>query len=125
VATPAAMAILSRMPRVRSPLLRPAARCLGLVRLRSKVDSAKTNLYSLNASAADPLATASQAQSQAGAIVSLQSYPTLNDVFAGALAPFATAARTYAQRRPEGIDQPAVAGGNSSNRGSAIFSNSM
>jgi hypothetical protein len=49
--------------------------------LRSKVDSAKSNLYSLNASAADPLATASQAQSQAGAIVSPQSYPTLTDVF--------------------------------------------
>jgi hypothetical protein len=93
--------------------------------LRSKIDSAKTNLYSVNASAADPLTSASRAQSEAGAIVSPQSYPTLTDVCAGALAPFATAARTYAQRRLEGTDQPTVAGSNNSSRGRAIFSNSM
>jgi hypothetical protein len=64
--------------------------------LKSNVDTAKTNLYSMNASAADPTAAASQAQAQAGAIVSPQSYPTLTDVFAGALAPFAAAAKSNA-----------------------------
>jgi hypothetical protein len=92
--------------------------------LRSKVDSTKSNLYSLNASAADPLTSASRAQSEAGAIVSPQSYPTLTDVFAGALAPFATGVRTNAQSQ-----NPVFGGGNqggqgnNNNRGSAIFSN--
>lgn len=64
---------------------------------KGHVDQTKSSLYAQNASAADPLTAASEAQSQAGALVSPQSYPTLTDVFAGALAPFATGVKTNSQ----------------------------
>lgn len=87
--------------------------------MRSTVDATKTNLYGMNAAAADPLAAASQAQAQAGAIVAPQSYPGLGDVFAGALAPFASGMKTNSQsmnpwRGQSGVNVP-------NGNGSAIF----
>lgn len=65
--------------------------------LKGNVDSTKSNLYAMNASAADPLTAASEAQSSAGALVSPQSYPTMTDIFAGSLAPFASGVKTNSQ----------------------------
>lgn len=62
--------------------------------LKTTVGNAKTNLYNLNTTAADPSTMASQAQNTAGAIVAPQAYPTLGDVFGGVLAPVAAAAKT-------------------------------
>jgi hypothetical protein len=87
--------------------------------LKSNISNTKTNLYGMNASAADPTAAASQAQAQAGAIVSPQSYPTLTDVFAGALAPFAAAAKSNA-----GSFNPIFAGNGTRNNSSNPGSNS-
>ena len=61
--------------------------------MKANVNNSKNTLYAENTAAADPLAAASQAQAGAGAIVSPQSVPTMSNVFAGALAPFATAAK--------------------------------
>lgn len=58
--------------------------------LKSNVSGAKTNLYNMNASAADPLTSATQAQAAAGSIVSPQSYPGLGNVFGDALSSVAT-----------------------------------
>jgi hypothetical protein len=68
----------------------------------SNVDNTKTNLYTMNANAADPLTTAAQAQASAGAIVAPQSYPTLSNVFGDALSPFATANKTNSQSMTPG-----------------------
>jgi hypothetical protein len=62
--------------------------------LRATVDNTKTNLYGLNANAADPLTVAAQAQAQSGAIVSPQSMSPLGNVFAGVLGPYAAAQKT-------------------------------
>lgn len=64
---------------------------------RSSVDNTKGNLYTQNSATADPLTMAAQAQAQSGAIVAPQSYPTLGDVFSGALAPYATATKVNNQ----------------------------
>lgn len=65
--------------------------------LRSTVDNTKGQLYAENNNVADPLTMASQAQAQAGSIVSPQSYPTLSNVFADGLAGFSTANKANAQ----------------------------
>jgi hypothetical protein len=65
--------------------------------LKSTIDNTKSNLYSMNATAADPLTAAAQARDSATAIVAPSAYPTLTDVFAGALAPFASGAKTNSQ----------------------------
>ncbi len=65
--------------------------------LRATVNNSKNSLYAENAAAADPLQAASSAQAGAGAIVAPQSMPTMSNVFAGALAPFATAAKVNGQ----------------------------
>lgn len=57
--------------------------------LRSTVEGAKTNLFNLNLSAADPAAIGAQAQAQATSIVSPSSMPSLGNVFQSALQPFA------------------------------------
>ena len=62
--------------------------------LKSNVSSTKTNLYNMNASAADPLTSASQAQQSAGAIVSPQSYPGLGNVFGDAVSAVDSFGRT-------------------------------
>ena len=64
--------------------------------LKSNVDTTKGNLYTMNAATADPLTMASQAQSQAGAIVAPQAYPTLSNVFADGLSSVATAQKANA-----------------------------
>jgi hypothetical protein len=64
--------------------------------LRANINSSKTGLYNENAAAADPLAAATSAQATAGAIVAPSSMPTMSNVFAGALAPFATAQKVNA-----------------------------
>lgn len=53
--------------------------------LRSKVEGAKTNLYSLNANVADPSMAASQASGAAASIVAPQSLSPLGSVFANVL----------------------------------------
>lgn len=58
---------------------------------KTNVANQKSNLYAMNASAADPASAASQAQASAGSIVSPQSYPTLSNVFGDALSSVATA----------------------------------
>ena len=65
--------------------------------LKANVNNSKNSLYAENTAAADPLAAASQAQAGAGAIVAPSSVPTMSNVFAGALAPFATAAKVNGQ----------------------------
>lgn len=61
--------------------------------LRTNVNNSENSLYAENENAADPLAAASQAQAASGAIVAPSSVPTMSNVFAGALQPFATAAK--------------------------------
>lgn len=58
--------------------------------LKSNVNNTETNLFNMNASAADPTSSAQQAQAAAGAIVAPQSYPALSDVFGNALGSVAT-----------------------------------
>jgi hypothetical protein len=65
--------------------------------LKTNVNNSKNSLYAENNAAADPLAAASQAQATSGAIVAPQSAPTMSNVFAGALAPFATAQKVNSQ----------------------------
>lgn len=62
--------------------------------LRSNVDSTKSNLYGLNASAADPSAAATGAQAASGSIANPALAPNLSNVFAAALGPLAQANRT-------------------------------
>jgi hypothetical protein len=72
---------------------------------------------------ADPLTMASQAQAQAGTIVSPQSYPTLSNVFADGLSGFATANNTNKQSmNPWSWNQTQSNSGQPSGNGSAVFS---
>ncbi len=64
---------------------------------KASVDSTKSNLYNLNAQAADPEMMAQQAQAASGAIVAPQSYPTLADYFSPALSSVATASKANSQ----------------------------
>jgi hypothetical protein len=60
--------------------------------LKSTVSNTKGQLYANNVNAADPLAAASQAQAQAGALVNPASYGgQLSNVFADGLSAFSTA----------------------------------
>jgi hypothetical protein len=63
---------------------------------KASVDNTKSQLYTQNASAADPLTMASQAQASAGAIVAPSSYPTLSNVFGDALNSVSTAGKANA-----------------------------
>lgn len=65
--------------------------------LRTNIDNTKTNLYSMNANAADPAQAGAQAQEASGAIVAPQSYPTLSNVFGDALSGVATATKANQQ----------------------------
>jgi len=65
--------------------------------LRSNVNNSKNSMYAENTAAADPLAAASNAQATAQTLVAPQSVPTMSGVFAGALAPYATAAKVGSQ----------------------------
>ncbi len=58
--------------------------------LKSKVEGAKTNLYGINASVADPAAMAAQATGSAASIVAPQALSPLGNVFADALRGFST-----------------------------------
>lgn len=64
--------------------------------LRTSIDSTKSNLYGMNASAADPSAAGVQAQAAAGSVMAPSAYPQLGNVFAAALQPFAAAQRSDA-----------------------------
>lgn len=88
--------------------------------LRSTVDTTKGNLYAENQNVADPLTMATQAQSQAGALVAPQSYGNLSNVFADGLSSFSTANKANAQS----MNPWAWNGGQSqapSGQGSAVF----
>jgi len=89
--------------------------------LRSTVDNTKGQLYAENANVADPLSMATQAQAQAGSIVSPQSYPTLSNVFADGLAGVSTGVKANQQSMNPWFQAPAgpkLASGN----GSGVFS---
>lgn len=58
-------------------------------KLRSNVETARSNLYSLNESAADPKAANNLAMGQATALVAPPTYSPLGQVFASFLAPLA------------------------------------
>ncbi len=58
--------------------------------LRGNVEDAKSNLYSLNESSADPQAANTLAAGQATALVAPPAYDPLGQVFANLLAPFAS-----------------------------------
>jgi hypothetical protein len=64
---------------------------------RGNVNNQKSNLYSQNIAAADPLAAATSAEATSRAIVAPQSQPSLGDVFSGVLSPLATASKTNSQ----------------------------
>lgn len=64
--------------------------------LRGNVEQAKTNLYGLNTSVADPAAIATQAHGAASAVAAPQAFPTLGDIFSGALSAFSTASKADA-----------------------------
>ena len=57
-------------------------------KLRAQVESAKSNLYSLNEASADPQAINAQAIGQATALVAPPTYSPLGNIFAGALDAF-------------------------------------
>lgn len=57
-------------------------------KLRGQVESAKSNLYSLNEASADPQAINAQAIGQATALVAPPTYSPLGNIFAGALDAF-------------------------------------
>jgi hypothetical protein len=63
---------------------------------QATVNNAKTNLYGLNAAAADPLMAQEQATAQTGALVSPTSYPSLGNVFGSVLSPLASAGKAQA-----------------------------
>jgi hypothetical protein len=61
--------------------------------LKSNVNAAKTNLYNLNTSAADPTTVGNQAEATATSLLPQQTLSPLGDVFAGALTPITAAAK--------------------------------
>jgi hypothetical protein len=85
---------------------------------KASVDSSKSNLYGLNAAAADPETMATNAQATAGAIVAPQSYPNLSDIFGGVLSGVATASKANANSM-----NPSSFFGNSSGNGIPISGN--
>ena len=64
--------------------------------LKGQVENTKTNLYSLNSSAADPEGIAARATGEATALTAPQAYTPLAQVFAGAMQPWLQFARTDA-----------------------------
>lgn len=57
-------------------------------KLRSQIQNAKTNLYSLNEASADPMGVNAQAVGQATALVAPPTYSPLGQLFTAALNPF-------------------------------------
>ncbi len=79
--------------------------------LRANVDNSKTGLYGLAQSAIDPLTMSTQAQANAGTIVSPQSYPTLANVFSDVLGSAGAGQQTYGQSmKGQGQQQPTSTG---------------
>lgn len=62
--------------------------------MESTVSNDETNLYGMNATAANPNTTATMAQATSGALVAPQAYPTLSNVFASALSPLSNATKS-------------------------------
>lgn len=89
--------------------------------LKSTVNNSKNNLYAENTAAADPLAAASEAQAGAGSIVAPSSVPTMSNVFAGALQPFATAQKVNQQSMYPNSVSTASLSAPLSGSGSAVF----
>jgi hypothetical protein len=77
-------------------------------RYRQIFRSTKGQLYAENGNAADPLAAASQAQAQAGALVNPASYGggQLSNVFADGLSAFSTANRPTTTPKPTSRTMP-------------------
>lgn len=57
-------------------------------KLRSQVESSKSNLYAINESSADPMSVNAQAQGAATTLVAPPQYSPLGEIFASALTPF-------------------------------------
>lgn len=90
---------------------------------KSSVQNAKTNLYTMNESAADPSLAASQAQASAGTLVSPASLPSLGSVFGNIAGSIGTANQINSQSmNPWSWNQSSSGGGGSS--GSSVWGNS-
>lgn len=89
--------------------------------MKNTVSNAETNLYNMNASAADPSAAATQAQASAGSIVSPQSYPTLSNVFGAVLSPFAAAQKSASNSMGGSFVPSGPTASNPSGNGSGMF----
>lgn len=63
--------------------------------LRTQVNNAKTNLYALNRSAADPAEASTQAQADATSLVAPQTFTPLGNLFASFVAPYTAYANAY------------------------------
>lgn len=64
--------------------------------LQAGVNNAKTGLYTMNQSAADPLMAQTQATAATGALVAPQNYPSLGNVFGSVLSPLQSAQKANA-----------------------------
>lgn len=89
--------------------------------MKNTVANTETNLYNMNASAADPSAAATQAQAQAGALVAPQTYPTLGNLFGAVLSPFAAGQKSSSNSMGNNYTPSGPAASNPSGNGSGIF----
>ena len=79
--------------------------------LRGNVERAKTDLFNLNASAADPAAANTQALAAAGSLVAPPTTSPLGDVFGAALGPIQAGIQSYQNRGPAPYTPIAAPGG--------------
>jgi hypothetical protein len=82
---------------------------------RNQVEKTKSNLYTLNAAAADPSMISARAAGEAGSLVAPTATTPLGDLFASTLAPYANyqAARLYAPYSRNTYGSPPTVGSGS------------
>lgn len=91
--------------------------------LQANVNNAKTGLYTMNQSAADPLMAQTQATAATGALVSPTQYPSLGNVFGSVLSPLQQASKAqsgaayYPNQQPQNNGSAPLSG-----NGSGVFS---
>jgi len=90
--------------------------------LRGNVERTKTDLYSLNESAADPAAANARASAEASAIVAPPQVSPIGQIFASSLQPILYGAQAYRNRMPAGSNYqtPWPAGGSGQGSGQVI-----
>lgn len=86
-------------------------------KLRGQVESAKSNMYSLNEASADPQAVNAQAVGQATALVAPPQYSPIGDIFASALSSFGNFQQARQNAPARGYTSPYAA--NTSGAGSS------